>query len=434
MSDSAPKGWRHARLGEVAELFNGKAGGTGGSWLRVFKTRHVYDGFLRLSDPVFAPDNRASSVSRITYLRDGDTLTPNMAHGTIGRVAFVREAADNWTVDGQIMVLRPKRDSIVGRYIYDWMSRAESKRLLVNMEKGGAFDELRGQTHIYRDDVASIPLLVPPVSEQRKIAAILSSVDDAIDATQAVIDQLQVVKNATMVELLTRGLPGRHTRFKQTEIGDVPERWALCSIDDLGLPGQSVVRTGPFGSSMKTKDFRPCGVQVLTIQSLGEGEILHGGLFFVDEEKAAELAEYKVRVNDVVFSRVADIGRCAAIGEGEAGWLISPNLSRIRLDAQKADARFLMYLITMGEVVRRQVEMVAGNAGRPVITSTTLKNLRLPLPSIEEQHAIAAAGRELEARVGAEVRALEALRTVKVALMSVLLTGEVRVTPDKEPT
>jgi type I restriction enzyme S subunit len=357
-----------------------------------------------------------------------------MAHGTIGRVAFVREAADNWTVDGQIMVLRPKRDSIVGRYIYDWMSRAESKRLLVNMEKGGAFDELRGQTHIYRDDVASIPLLVPPVSEQRKIAAILSSVDDAIDATQAVIDQLQVVKNATMVELLTRGLPGRHTRFKQTEIGDVPERWALCSIDDLGLPGQSVVRTGPFGSSMKTKDFRPCGVQVLTIQSLGEGEILHGGLFFVDEEKAAELAEYKVRVNDVVFSRVADIGRCAAIGEGEAGWLISPNLSRIRLDAQKADARFLMYLITMGEVVRRQVEMVAGNAGRPVITSTTLKNLRLPLPSIEEQHAIAAAGRELEARVGAEVRALEALRTVKVALMSVLLTGEVRVTPDKEPT
>ena len=61
------------------------------------------------------------------------------------------------------------------------------------------------------------------VHEQRKIAAILSSVDDAIEKTQAVIDQVQVVKRGLMQELLTRGLPGRHTRFKQTEIGEIPE-------------------------------------------------------------------------------------------------------------------------------------------------------------------------------------------------------------------
>jgi type I restriction enzyme, S subunit len=288
-----------------------------------------------------------------------------------------------------------------------------------------------GTKRLPSERLFALDVPIPPLWEQRKIAAILSSVDDAIEGTQAVIDQLQVVKKAMMAELLTRGLPGRHTRFKQTEIGEVPEGWALCSIDDLGLSGEPVVRTGPFGSSMKTKDFRPHGVQVLTIQSLGEGEILHGGLFFVDEEKAAELSEYKVRANDVVFSRVADIGRCAAISENEVGWLISPNLSRIRLDLRKADARFLMYLITMGEAVRRQVEMVAGNAGRPVITSTTLKALRLPLPSLEEQHAVAAAGRELETRVAAEICSLHALRAAKSALMSALLTGELRVTPDE---
>ena len=57
-------------------------------------------------------------------------------------------------------------------------------------------------------------VLVPPLPEQRKIAAILSSVDDAIEKTQAVIDQVQVVKRGLMQELLTRGLPGRHTRFQ----------------------------------------------------------------------------------------------------------------------------------------------------------------------------------------------------------------------------
>ncbi|MFO0755692.1 MAG: restriction endonuclease subunit S [Byssovorax sp.] len=72
--------------------------------------------------------------------------------------------------------------------------------------------------------LAPFDLEVPPLPEQRKIAAILSSVDDAIEATQAVIDQLGVVKKAMMAELLTRAASGRHTRFKQTDIGEVPEK------------------------------------------------------------------------------------------------------------------------------------------------------------------------------------------------------------------
>jgi type I restriction enzyme S subunit len=288
-----------------------------------------------------------------------------------------------------------------------------------------------GTKRLPSERLFSMQLPHPPLGEQRKISAILSAVDDAIEATQAVIDQLQVVKKAMMAELLTRGLPGRHTRFKQSEIGEVPEEWSLCSIDDLGLSGEPAVRTGPFGSSMKTKDFRPHGVKVLTIQSLGEGRILRDGLFFVEDAKADELTEYRVRENDVVFSRVADIGRCAAISADEAGWLISPNLSRIRLDPAKADAVFLMYLITLSSTVARQVQAVAGNAGRPVITSTTLKAIRLPLPSPPEQRAIANAGRELEARLSLNEEYLHGLHDMKAALMSVLLTGEVRVVPDE---
>ena len=51
--------------------------------------------------------------------------------------------------------------------------------------------------------------------------------DEVIEKTEAVIEQLQVVKKAMMQELLTRGLPGRHTRFKQTEIGEIPEEWEV---------------------------------------------------------------------------------------------------------------------------------------------------------------------------------------------------------------
>ena len=74
---------------------------------------------------------------------------------------------------------------------------------------------------------------LPPSSQQRKIATILSSVDVAIETTQAVIDQVQVVKRGLMQQLLTRGLPGRRTRFKQTVIGEVPETWIETALGNV---------------------------------------------------------------------------------------------------------------------------------------------------------------------------------------------------------
>ena len=86
-------------------------------------------------------------------------------------------------------------------------------------------------------DFLRLPLILPSFGEQRKIAAILSSVDGAIEATQAVIDQLQIVKNAMMDKLLTRGLPGRHTKFKMTEVGEVPEEWEVELLDHVARRG-----------------------------------------------------------------------------------------------------------------------------------------------------------------------------------------------------
>ena len=111
--------------------------------------------------------------------------------------------------------LVPKRHTDIGFLYYLIL---HSKRRLERLAAGSTFLEVSKRT------VRGFRVIVPPLPEQRKIAAILSSVDDAIEKTQAVIDQVQVVKRGLMQELLTRGLPGRHTRFQQTDIGEIPER------------------------------------------------------------------------------------------------------------------------------------------------------------------------------------------------------------------
>ena len=129
-----------------------------------------------------------------------------------------------------------------------------------------AFERLvQGSTGLWNIEAqrfVGLQLSMPPLPEQRKIAAILSSVDDAIEKTQAVIDQVQVVKRGLMQELLTRGLPGRHTRFKQTEIGEIPEDWDFLSLVDLAEPGHGL-QTGPFGSQLHASDYVAHGVPVI---------------------------------------------------------------------------------------------------------------------------------------------------------------------------
>ena len=122
---------------------------------------------------------------------------------------------------------------------------------------------------------------LPPHREQRKIAAILSSVDDAIEKTQAVIDQVQVVKRGLMQELLSRAaMPGRHTRFKQTEIGEIPEEWEVRALVDC-CNGK-----GQYGANVAKADFKPGGIRYIRITDIDDNGALRDNAVGISGENA----------------------------------------------------------------------------------------------------------------------------------------------------
>lgn len=198
-----PEDWDVRSLREVATIFNGKAAGTGGTWLRVFKTKHVYDGNVRLLKPELARDDVAARVPVTTFLRPDDVLTPNMAHGTIGRVAFVPSVDEKWTVDGQVMVIRADAVHLSGRFLFEWLSLPQGRQQLLDLEKGGAFDTLRGQTHIYPKDVRELAVPVPSVEEQMAIGRCAASFDVPLDANRDALNVLLEIKKGLMQVLLT---------------------------------------------------------------------------------------------------------------------------------------------------------------------------------------------------------------------------------------
>ena len=162
---------------DIATAFNGRASGSGISDVRVFKTKHVYPHKLRLDKSSYAKPEKAPELPKERFLRPGDVLMANMAEGTLGRVTYVHECEENWTVDTQIMILRPKDENeVLGKWLYYYFWSERGQREILSRRSGIAFADKRGQTHIYPKDMHLIPFPKMPISAQRQAVAYLDTV------------------------------------------------------------------------------------------------------------------------------------------------------------------------------------------------------------------------------------------------------------------
>ena len=100
----------------------------------------------------------------------------------------------------------------------------------------------------------SISVVLPPLPEQRAIADVLNSIDEAIERTEAVIAATETLRESLLHELLTRGVPSWHTKWKDVPaIGTIPADWevvrlgevasiAFSSVDKKTVEGEVPVR------------------------------------------------------------------------------------------------------------------------------------------------------------------------------------------------
>jgi type I restriction enzyme S subunit len=295
-----------------------------------------------------------------------------------------------------------------------------------------------GVPHVPKD-LSSILVLRYPrdFTIQRRIAEILSTVDEAIEHTEALIAKTQQIKAGLMQDLFTRGVtpdgklrPPREEAlglYKESSLGWIPKEWEDGRLSDKRGSGRAYIKTGPFGTSLKLEHWVEVGRPVITIGALGEGEFISGELLHVSEVTAERLRDYQLDVGDVVFSRVADVGRSAVIGEEQRGWIMSSNLMRISLDRGQVVPAFLQAQLAYDGRLRRQIRATVNSGGRDVANSAILNRLRFCWPSKQEQERIAERSAAVEARRQVYVMALEKMRLTKAGLMHDLLTGLVRV-------
>ena len=85
-------------------------------------------------------------------------------------------------------------------------------------------------------------ILLPPLHEQRRIAEVLDSIDEAIERAETVITSTEQLRDALLHELLTKGVPGWHTEWKDApNIGQIPACWEVARLGDVADPRKEEV-------------------------------------------------------------------------------------------------------------------------------------------------------------------------------------------------
>jgi type I restriction enzyme S subunit len=257
--------------------------------------------------------------------------------------------------------------------------------------------------------LASFPFALPPIQEQKKMTTILACVDDLINKTQAVIDQTQRLKKSLMQELFTRGLPGRHKKFKKTKVGEIPKEWEITTI------GKSCENLDNFRKPLSEL----------------EREKIPGNIPYWGPTGAIDY------IDQYIFDENSEIVLIGEDGDHFMKWRTWPMAFLVRgkcwvnnhVHVLKAESgclnEWLWRYFEHRDIF--QYLNISGSRTRLKLNQGALSLIPFPLPSEDEQKKITLLLQNLEERLVIEKNYYCELRKTKFALMQVLLTGEVRV-------
>lgn len=343
--------------------------------------------------------------------------------GSLGNPQFIGEPF--WPADTTYAVLpKPKVDA---KWLYYSLAAFDLTKL----------NEATGVPSINRDWLYRIKLGSDEFDGQRRIAEILSTVDEAIEQTETLIAKYQQIKAGLMHDLFTRGVtPDGHLRpscaqaphlYKNSPLGWIPNEWEVKRLGAILKQCGGYLQTGPFGSQLHAHEYQHEGVPVVMPQDINDGIISTDQIARIVERKAEELSRHRMRVGDIVIARRGELSRAAAIAESHEGWLCGTGCFLLRLGRSALHSDFAS-CVYRHDLIQRQIAGMAVGTTMPSLNNTVMERLFFPLCDPEEQLRITERLGNLDQFLWFIEHQADKLRQQKHGLMHDLLTGRVRVT------
>jgi type I restriction enzyme S subunit len=412
-----PEDWEVKSLGELFQFSGGLAASR--EQLSDVGFCYLHYGDIHKSKRTYI--DISEEYSEIPKLNIAIKLIPTKSFLNDGDVVFVDASEDDEGASKHVVVRNPKGITYISG-LHTIVSKSKDDSL------GNSYKQYCFQTNnvkqqfkfyaagtkvtgISKTNIAKIQIARPPKAEQTAIATVLSGTDALINSLQKLITKKRNIKRGAMQQLLTgkKRLPGfsgewEVKRFKDKDV----TKLITCGI--AATPEYVDENSGvPFLSSTNVKD----------------GKVMWKDFKFISKDLHDNLYKNNPPLRgDILYSRVGTIGE-AAIIDVDFEFSVYVSLTLIKTGRSMYN-KFLKQLLNSSkykELAKREVLLGSGVGNLNV---NVVREFSIPLPSIDEQTAIAQVLSDMDTEIEELDRKLAKYRLIKQGMMQELLTGKTR--------
>jgi type I restriction enzyme S subunit len=401
-----PKGWGWASIGDVAKLsfssvdkksVEGEKAVRLCNYMDVFYNRRIREGM-----PFMASTASDSDIKKFTLNKDDVVLTKDSeTPEEIAFAAVIDEQIDNLVCGYHLAVLRPDKGKVTGEYLMSAINFHPNHHQFVRLANGAT----RFGLGIDSLNNALIPL--PPLAEQRKIAEILRTWDEAIETAESELKAKQSLLKLAVDKYFER----TYRDAASGTVGGLKTLDAVCT------------RKGEYGAAVSACPFNPEWPRYIRITDITDTGMLKKVRSVSISPESAE--GYNLKIGDLLFARTGEPGRCLIFNEAYpaafAGYLIR---FKVRQEILLSD---FVYFYTLSSVYDKWVGDVSQKGAQANINAKVYGSLQLPVTDLASQGVAVRVFKALQESVLLAERGVELLSAQKRGLMQKLLTGEVRV-------
>lgn len=391
-----PSDWERTRLGAVSRSFAGGTPsrsvaeyyGAGIPWL---KSGEVRAGRIHVIEEQITERGLKESSARVAKAGTPVIAMYGATAGIAGILAI--DAAMNQAV----LAVETKPDKLVAEYCYYLLDMAGEQ--LLTMTQGS------GQPNLSKGLIDSLEMFLPPLDEQRRIAEVLRSVDDAVTASKANLAQSESYLSALSTKLFASCFARNADGWRQRPLEEMLDN----IIDYRGVPP-------PKANS---------GVPLLTAKNVRFGYLDYEPREFIAEEDYDRWMRRGLpEAGNIMFTTEAPLGNVAEFPEIKAA--LGQRTLTLVPDADVLDPKFLKWLL-LSKPAQELIWSHATGSTAKGIKQRTFRKLKFGFPPLNEQTNISSLLEEIAIARDSAKRCCEEYASMKSNLMSDLLIGRVRV-------
>jgi len=320
----------------------------------------------------------------------------------IGRVSILSVDAVH---NEAIISIFPFNNILDKFYLMYYLSNISYDRYLDRAVKGNTLN---------RKKLDMLHIIIPPLEEQKRIAYVLSKIQNAIKIQDRIINSLQELKKSMMHKLFTEGIG--HTEFKDTEIGRIPKEWEIKTIEEISYKVKA-------GGTPRRKELKYWNgaIPFVTISDITNSRIY----IYKTKEKISELglnnsSAWLVPPNSLLVSMYATIGE-TAINKIE----VATNQAILAIIPKPCfNVEFGAYVIKYYKkfLYNKNIQSTQKNVNKAI-----LKNFKIPFPPLEEQKRIADILSTIDNKISIEENRKKYFEALFKTMLNKLMTGQIRV-------